>query len=640
MLQQPDQRWHGLDAVRGLALTAGVVLHGAMAFLPGPQMWLVKDATESTTLSVAFFTIHMARMTVFFVLAGFFGRLVFHRAGPLRFVRNRAMRIALPLVLAWPLVWFAILMVIAAATPGGDSGIPALTAGTFPLTHLWFLYLLLWLYTGALLVRALVVLVDRGGQVRRASDSAMRALLWPWAPALLAIPVTWALYQHGYWFMWFGIPTPDTGLLPSRVALITYGLAFGLGWLMHRQAAILLPRLQRQWPIHLGLALAATVFCLATTSATPLLAPAPFGAAKLQFATAYAVGLWSWALALLGLGLRFLGNPSPARRYLADASYWIYIVHLPLVAALQLLIRDWPLPWPVKFAVLITAAMTVLLLAYHWLVRPTWIGALLNGRRYPRRASSHTQGTTLMKSLPMLMLLPALLHAQAVVAPAPLPLETVISRHISAMGPVQQFQTRRVSMRVNGMAPFEIPVVAEAMRPNLLLKQVTIQGAVQLTGYDGRSAWRVDPFASSSKKGVDVPEAELMDFLEETDFDGPMVNAAAKGNRLRYVGPRVVSVAGRPTPVHAVELTQANGRQAVVHIHATTYLEVLRTQSRDVMGTDMAMTITPSDFRTAQGITTPFLMEIAVEGLPAPIRLQIDQVEFGVALNRTQFSRP
>jgi len=45
-----------------------------MAFLPGPQLWLVADSSRSTTLSVSFFVIHMARMTVFFVLAGFFGR--------------------------------------------------------------------------------------------------------------------------------------------------------------------------------------------------------------------------------------------------------------------------------------------------------------------------------------------------------------------------------------------------------------------------------------------------------------------------------------------------------------------------------------------------------------------------------------
>ncbi|MEO7775664.1 MAG: hypothetical protein ABIT61_13480 [Steroidobacteraceae bacterium] len=244
-----------------------------------------------------------------------------------------------------------------------------------------------------------------------------------------------------------------------------------------------------------------------------------------------------------------------------------------------------------------------------------------------------------MKMLPLLLLIPVLLNAQRVVTPAPLPLDTVIARHLAAIGPVERMQTRRVVMRVTGMAPFEIPVVSDAMRPNLLLKKVTLQGAVQLTGYDGRSAWRVDPFASSSGKAVDVPVAELADFMEETDFDGPLVNAGAKQNRLRYVGAKVLTIAGKQVPVHAVELTMASGRQAMVHLDGSSYLEVLRTQVRPAMGRDMPMQITSSDYRTVQGIRLPFLIEIAIDGLPEPIRLRIDSVAFGVAMERAQFVR-
>ncbi|MEO7775663.1 MAG: acyltransferase family protein [Steroidobacteraceae bacterium] len=394
MNEQTQDRLHGLDAVRSLALMGGVVLHAAMAFLPGTQLWVVVDTSRSTTLSVAFFVIHMARMTVFFVLAGYFGRLVLHRVGVVGFVRNRALRIAVPLLLAWPLVYGAILVVMGAASPGGGRTIPLITAATFPLTHLWFLYLLLWLYAGVLLLRGAIALVDRGGRFRGAIGASMRMLIKPWAPMVLAAPVVWVLYRQPYWFMWFGVPTPDTGLLPNRVALLTYGLALGVGWLLQRASDDLLARLQSWWGLYLGLALASTIGCLATTSLTPLLAPAPFGAAKLRFAAMYAVGIWSWTLALIGMGLRFLNAPSPRRRYLADASYWVYLAHLPLVMALQLVIRDWPLPWPIKFALLAGTTMTLLLLSYHWLVRPTWVGALLNGRRHPRiRPTSPTPGT-------------------------------------------------------------------------------------------------------------------------------------------------------------------------------------------------------------------------------------------------------
>ena len=48
---------------------------------------------------------------------------------------------------------------------------------------------------------------------------------------LLAVPVAAALYFTPDWYMWFGIPTPDTGLIPNPTALIVYGVAFGFGCL-------------------------------------------------------------------------------------------------------------------------------------------------------------------------------------------------------------------------------------------------------------------------------------------------------------------------------------------------------------------------------------------------------------------------
>lgn len=634
-------RWHGLDAVRGFALVAGVILHASMAFLPGPQLWLVADATRSTTLSVAFFTIHMARMTLFFVLAGFFGRVVRERLGTAGFLRQRALRIGVPLVLAWPLVLGVIEAVLKVVMPGSSAIDGRLTVATFPLAHLWFLYLLLWLYTGALLLRGVVVLLDRAGRVRTLSDAAMRLLIGPWTPLVLAVPVAWWLYDTPYWMMWFGIPTPDTGLLPNRAALLSYGLAFGLGWVMHRQAELLLRRMERWWALSLAMAIAATAACLAMGGLTPRLMPAAFGAPKLYFAALYALGVWSWTCGLIGLGLRFMGAPSATRRYLADASYWIYLAHLPLLLGLQLLMRDWLLPWPVKFVLLLGVTMLLLLLSYHWLVRSTVVGALLNGRRHPRAwPTPSNTGTTLMRAIALLILLPAALGAQAPAPPAAMPLPALLARYATASGPLDKIQNRRVAMKVTGILPEAIPVVSEAMRPNLLRKDATVAGAVQVTATDGTKPWRIDPFASRDGKAVDVPAAELADFLEETDFDGPLIGAAAKGIVLEYAGPKVVQVRGIATPVHAVSVRWPSGRTATVHLDARSYLEVLRTQRRPVMGRDASMSITSSDYRVVQGVQVPYLMEIAVEGAPAPVRLQIDKVEFNVIIDRGRFRRP
>ena len=58
---------------------------------------------------------------------------------------------------------------------------------------------------------------------------------------------------------------------------------------------------------------------------------------------------------------------------------------LPVVAAFQVWVGHWPLHWSVKYPFILVASFAVLFLSYHYLVRPTFIGKLLNGRRYPRK---------------------------------------------------------------------------------------------------------------------------------------------------------------------------------------------------------------------------------------------------------------
>ena len=43
-----------------------------------------------------------------------------------------------------------------------------------------------------------------------------------------------------------------------------------------------------------------------------------------------------------------------------------------------------PLPALAKVPIVLAIAVAILVASYDVLVRPTWIGALLNGRRYPR----------------------------------------------------------------------------------------------------------------------------------------------------------------------------------------------------------------------------------------------------------------
>jgi ABC-type multidrug transport system ATPase subunit len=107
----------------------------------------------------------------------------------------------------------------------------------------------------------------------------------------------------------------------------------------------------------------------------------------LVYALSYAIALWCWVFAIVGIATRFLANESPVRRYVADSSYWLYLLHLPVVGAFQVLVAKLPLHWTVKFPLVLAASFVVLFSSYHWLVRFTVLGEVLNGRRRKRAAA-------------------------------------------------------------------------------------------------------------------------------------------------------------------------------------------------------------------------------------------------------------
>jgi hypothetical protein len=381
------ERLHALDAVRGFALLLGIVQHAALSFIPPAiNSWLLQDDQTSEFLSILYFASHSFRMTTFFLIAGFFAHMSYHRLGAAAFIKDRLKRIGLPLLVGWPIVFGAVVAVMvwaASAANGGRLTAPRAPAWSsdYSFAHLWFLYVLLELYAVTLLLRAGVVLIDRSGWIRAGIDRVVTmVVLSPVAPVMLAVPVAIVFLADPKWAIAVGIRTPDH-LVTNLPAWIGYGAAFGFGWLLHRQLD-LLRILERRWLIN-------SVLAIALITAGLFFA----GAASLGIKTTttmiagpicYALAGWTATFAVIGLALRFLSGFSAARRYIADASYWIYIVHLPIVMALQVAVSRLDWPWPVKFAAILAITFALTFASYQLLVRYSFIGVVLNGRRATR----------------------------------------------------------------------------------------------------------------------------------------------------------------------------------------------------------------------------------------------------------------
>jgi peptidoglycan/LPS O-acetylase OafA/YrhL len=255
----------------------------------------------------------------------------------------------------------------------------------FPLTHFWFLYVLMELYAATLILRTGMAWLDQTGRIRAGVDRLVALVMRsPLAPAILAIPIGIALILDPTWFGWFGVRTPDSSLITNLQAWVGFGTAFGFGWLLHRQVD-LLKNLERCCLRNLVRAIGLIAASFVLASMPP---PRP-DAIRLAGAICYAPAIWATSFAVIGLALRFMSGFSPVRRYLADASYWLYLIHLPILMALQVAVSQFDWPGLVKFAAILLVALPVMLASYQLLVRTTFIGLVLNGRRM-RWEESHT----------------------------------------------------------------------------------------------------------------------------------------------------------------------------------------------------------------------------------------------------------
>jgi hypothetical protein len=251
-----------------------------------------------------------------------------------------------------------------------DEGLWTYLTTIFSFHHLWFLWVLCWLVLGF----AVVVLLVERWPIPKLPDW---LVLSP-ARIIWLIPLT-MLFQS--FMQGFG-PDTSTGLIPMPHVVGYYAIFFGFGALYDtyedREG-----RISRWWWGTLALGLLIIL---------PLGLRLSLDRDAQRFLTVFVQSLYPWMMSvgLMGLFRALFSRESITLRYLSDSSYWLYLAHLPLIIAAQLVMRNWQMSANVKFGLICVTITAILLVTYHTLVRYTWMGRLLNG---PRQRSRQTRAT-------------------------------------------------------------------------------------------------------------------------------------------------------------------------------------------------------------------------------------------------------
>ena len=89
---------------------------------------------------------------------------------------------------------------------------------------------------------------------------------------------------------------------------------------------------------------------------------------------------WFTTFGLFAIFLRTQCCENAATRYLSEASFWVYLIHLPFVALTQIAIAQLSVPTMGKFLLAGATALALSLMTYHVFVRDRWMDVFLNGR--------------------------------------------------------------------------------------------------------------------------------------------------------------------------------------------------------------------------------------------------------------------
>lgn len=387
-LPHKTERIHSLDSLRAIMMLLGLVIHSALTYgvVDYGSGWSLKD-TAATHLSNDYIVsfIHAFRMQIFFVVAGFFGSLLFYERQPLRMVKNRVSRIVLPFIVFVLLLWPSIVFGFGYAKlvfAGSDNALAETLArfSSFEILvpgstfHLWFIYYLALITFFS--VGVALVLKKLPGVTSRISSGFNCVIEKPIVRILVFAGLTAIVYM----IMGSYSVATSNSFIPDFNTFIYYTSFYFVGWVLFKSKHLLDTFMKFDWlTTGIGIVLFSVYF---------------FMNEGFNFETKLiikSVLVWLLIFGVTGLFIRYGSNHSARMRYVSDASYWVYLLHLSFTAIIPGLIVDWPLPATLKFLVVLITTGLICFVSYHYFVRGTFIGQFLNGRKYSKKLSDIKQ---------------------------------------------------------------------------------------------------------------------------------------------------------------------------------------------------------------------------------------------------------
>jgi hypothetical protein len=216
--------------------------------------------------------------------------------------------------------------------------------------------------------------------------------------------------------------------------------------------------------------------------------------------------------------------------------------------------------------------------------------------------------------------------------------EELVNKNIQAKGGIEKIKsakTRRMTGRVKN-ARGRVAVFAQTnARPDLVRQTITMQGMTAIEAYDGSTGWQTNPFRGRKDPEL-MGEDTLRDLLLASDFDGPLIDYAEKGNKIEYLGHDLVD----GDDALRLRVTLKNGDIIYYYLDPDTYLEIRKEIQQFVRGSVRERLVDLGSYKPVNGVMYPFSISEGSRNNPGVQMTTIEKIEVNIAVADSDFALP
>ncbi len=367
-----NERYHYFDYLRAIAMLLGIPLHACLAYGEIEYFWVLKDESHSHLIDQGLNFLRLFRMPLFFAISGFFTALTIDKG---LFLQKRTKR------LLYPLLVFFLLIVVPLKLAWLAMEVPdQLYALDIPFLiehfkesffapssntqfrhspnwgHLWFLLYLFFLSLLTVPVR----------KIFKIDFKKYSTIL------ILSMSITFLSYflMKSHW-----VDQPFK-MYPLPSLVIYYGSFYFFGWQLFKFKEQSLSKTMAHSLLTVGSLLAILRSNLEVNSHLNFYKIAH---SDWQLAVLATVATWSIVIGVIYTFKHHFNKENKSISYFVKGSYFIYLIHLPIIILLQILFNRLDSHWAIEFPLATLGSLFFSVLIYHYFIKGKFIDRFLKG---------------------------------------------------------------------------------------------------------------------------------------------------------------------------------------------------------------------------------------------------------------------